>query len=45
MESGYDAMAALHLSTFGESVPDDPRVRFLAELAARLPEGAKRAAQ
>jgi ubiquinone/menaquinone biosynthesis C-methylase UbiE len=40
IESGYDAMAARYLSTFGEGVPDDPRVRFVGELAAHLADGA-----
>ena len=41
VESGYDAMAGLHLATFGEGVADDPRVRFIGELAGRLPDGAQ----
>ena len=41
VEAGYDAMAALHLATFGEGVPDDPRVRFVAELTGRLRDGAR----
>jgi ubiquinone/menaquinone biosynthesis C-methylase UbiE len=41
IESGYDAMAARYLSTFGEGVRDDPRVRFVGELAARLADGAR----
>lgn len=34
-------MAARYLSTFGEGVPDDPRVRFVGELADRLADGAR----
>lgn len=41
IESGYDAMAARYLSTFGEGIPDDPRVRFLGELGDHLPDGAR----
>jgi ubiquinone/menaquinone biosynthesis C-methylase UbiE len=41
VESGYDAMAPRYLATFGDGVPDDPRVRFIAELAGRLAEGAQ----
>jgi len=41
VESGYDAMAQLHLEKFGDGVPDDPRERFVAELTDRLPEGAQ----
>ena len=41
IESGYDAMAARYLATFGEGVRDDPRVRFVGELAAHLVDGAR----
>lgn len=41
IESGYDAMAARYLAAFGENVPDDPRVRFVGELAGRLSDGAR----
>lgn len=41
IESGYDAMAMRYLATFGEGVPDDPRVRFVGELGARLADGAR----
>ena len=41
IESGYDAMAARYLATFGEDVPDDPRVRFVGDLANRLADGAR----
>ncbi|MEZ0106324.1 cyclopropane fatty-acyl-phospholipid synthase-like methyltransferase [Catenulispora sp. EB89] len=41
IESGYDAMAEEYLSTFGEAVPDDPRVRFVGELANHLADGAR----
>jgi SAM-dependent methyltransferase len=41
VESGYDAMAGLHLATFGDGIADDPRIRFLRELDDRLSEGAR----
>jgi ubiquinone/menaquinone biosynthesis C-methylase UbiE len=41
VESGYDAMAKRYLAAFGENVPDDPRVRFVGELAGRLTDGAR----
>ena len=41
IESGYDAMAEEYLSTFGEAVPDDPRVRFVGELGNHLDDGAR----
>ncbi|MBS2531278.1 class I SAM-dependent methyltransferase [Catenulispora sp. NF23] len=41
IESGYDAMAEQYLAAFGEGVPDDPRIRFVGELADRLPDGAR----
>ena len=41
IESGYDAMAEQYLATFGEDIPDDPRVRFVGELADHLPDGAR----
>ena len=41
VESGYDTMAPLYLATFGDGIPDDPRVRFVAELADRLSDGAR----
>ena len=41
IESGYDAMAELHLATFGEGIEDDPRVRFVGELAEHLADGAR----
>ena len=41
IESGYDAMAEQYLAVFGENVPDDPRVRFVSELAGRLSDGAR----
>ena len=41
IESGYDAIADRYLSTFVEGVPDDPRVRFVGELASRLTDGAR----
>jgi trans-aconitate methyltransferase len=34
-------MAGSGLSTFGEGVPDDPRVRFVGELADHLADGAR----
>lgn len=40
VESGYDAMAQRYLATFVDGVSDDPRVRYIAELASRLPDGA-----
>lgn len=39
IESGYDTVAEQYLSTFGEGVVDDPRVRFVGELADRLADG------
>jgi len=41
IESGYDAVAERYLATFAEDVPDDPRVRFVGELADYLPDGAR----
>lgn len=41
VESGYDAIATRYLATFGEGVRDDPRVRFVGELAAHLADGAR----
>lgn len=32
-------MAPLHLATFGEGVPGDPRIRFIEELGSRLSDG------
>jgi SAM-dependent methyltransferase len=40
VESGYDAMAELYLSTFGDGIADDPRVRFITGLADHLNDGA-----
>jgi ubiquinone/menaquinone biosynthesis C-methylase UbiE len=40
IESGYDAMAERYLAAFGEGVPDDPRIRFVGELAGHLSDGA-----
>jgi ubiquinone/menaquinone biosynthesis C-methylase UbiE len=41
IESGYDAMAEQYLATFVNDIPDDPRIRFIGELTARLPAGAR----
>lgn len=41
IESGYDAVAEEYLSTFGEGVPDDPRVRFIGALSEHLADGAR----
>lgn len=34
-------MAELHLATFGEGIEDDPRIRFVGELAEHLADGAR----
>lgn len=41
IESGYDAMAEQYLAVFGEGITDDPRIRFVGELAGHLPDGAR----
>lgn len=41
IESGYDAVAEQYLATFAQSIPDDPRVRFIGELAKHLSDGAR----
>jgi cyclopropane fatty-acyl-phospholipid synthase-like methyltransferase len=40
VEAGYDALAERYLTWAGR-IEDDPRGRFVAELARRLPDGAR----